>query len=939
MFKGKPRNVRDAGKQLNAEYILEGSVLRSGERLRVNTQLIRVRDDFAIWSGRFDRESTDIFAIQDEISRGVVNNLRLKLGQGRRRYEANHEAYDLYLRARANTRPGRAQMFEQVIAKDPSFALAWAALASLYANRSIQFAADHPPDELAKMRSTAAKAIQLDPLLAEAHDALGLVYARGGQWKEAEESFRRAIELAPNRSETMDHFVVRFLRVLGRNEEAVRILRTAEKADPLSLVIRGDMAGLLLDMRHYDEAAAICATLEQSDDFTKQCIARAHLGKGHTDEAIRTLSDSTNPLLRGFMGYALAIAGRREEAEKQAAGSTYANEQALIFAGLGDKDRTLEALDRMASLGAQRVGVFLNYPELALLQNDTRLKSFRRLSPDGSKLLYCTYLGGSGTDNGNDLAIDNQGNAFVTGATNSADFPTAAAEQAGFGGNFDAFVAKLSTDGKVIYSTYFGGSAEDRGNLISVDAKGNAAVSGRTASSDFPIKNGFQQTYGGGQFDAHVFRLNPEGRLLFSTYLGGTGADTGGKTAVDASGNLYLTGTTNSTDFPLLHAAQTSLGGGLCGSPSRLCYDAFVAKLGPDGSNLLYSTYFGGSGEENGIDGMGAIGLDPLGFVYVAGRTSSTDFPMINALQPAFGGGLFDNFAAKFSPDNSALIYSTYLGGSGDEAVYDIRVPSAGNLYVSGFTSSTDFPTANPLQAGYGGGTVDAFVSKLSEVPTDSIFYFAQAGGGGGFSTSIALSNFSTNQSANGTVSFFASDGRPLNAVVENSVTSFVIPPSRTLIIGTGGRGPLTSGYARVSSDTPLFANAVYSFAAGVKSLSVGPSSTGSVFTSPISRQSGGIDQGIALLNLTSTWLSVNLKLKDAGGNERVADIRLAAGEQLSRFLSELIPGIPNGFAGTLQITATPLLPFVGSEARQLAVTIVEFRPGQMNNVPVAVVR
>src|SRR5262249_44265828 len=156
--------------------------------------------------------------------------------------------------------------------------------------------------------------------------------------------------------------------------------------------------------------------------------------------------------------------------------------------------------------------------------------------------------------NGNDLAIDNQGNAFVAGATNSADFPTVDPEQASFGGNFDAFVAKLNPDGKVIYSTYFGGSAEDRANLISVDAKGNAWVSGRTASSDFPIKNGFQTTYGGGQFDAHVFKLNPEGRLVFSTYLGGSGADTGGKTAIDAAGNIYFTGTTNSTDFPLVHA-------------------------------------------------------------------------------------------------------------------------------------------------------------------------------------------------------------------------------------------------------------------------------------------------------------------------------------------------------------------------------------------------
>jgi len=381
-FKDKPHSVREAGQQLNVQFILEGSVLRSGERLRVNTQLIRVRDDFAIWSGRADRELTDVFAIQDEISRGVVNNLRLKLGRGQRRYEANQEAYELYLQALATEFPGRAQrrieILEQVIAKDPSFAPAWASLATLYASRSTQFPVEHPADELTKLRSTAEKAIQLDPLLAEAHDALAMVYAREGRWKQAEASFRRAIELEPNRSETLDHFVFSYLRVLGRNDEALQHMRAAEKMDPLSASIQSNVAGILLLLRRYDEAAAICKKLNTGLDFTNQCIARAHLGQGRAEEAVRVLADSTNPLTRGFLGYALARAGRTEEAEKQAAASVYANEQALIFAGLGDKDRTLDALERMASVGAQRVGIFLNYPEMSLLQGDPRLNPFRR---------------------------------------------------------------------------------------------------------------------------------------------------------------------------------------------------------------------------------------------------------------------------------------------------------------------------------------------------------------------------------------------------------------------------------------------------------------------------------------------------------------------------------------------------------------------------------
>src|SRR5262249_24526958 len=178
-FKGKPQNVREAGKQLGADYILEGSVLRAGHQLRINAQLVRVRDDSPIWSGRFDRELTDALAIQDEISRGIVNSLRLKLGRGRRRYETSAEAYDLYLRARTggDLSIGR---FQEAIAKDPSFAPAYAGLATASALRSTVFGFDLA-DESAKMRAAAEKAIQLDPLLAEAHAALGLLHAPDGQ--------------------------------------------------------------------------------------------------------------------------------------------------------------------------------------------------------------------------------------------------------------------------------------------------------------------------------------------------------------------------------------------------------------------------------------------------------------------------------------------------------------------------------------------------------------------------------------------------------------------------------------------------------------------------------------------------------------------------------------------------------------------------------------
>ncbi len=387
-FKDKPRNIREVGEQLKVDWVVEGSVLRSAGNLRVNAQLVRVADDFPLWSDRFDRDLKDVFAILDEISHGIVNNLRLKLGRGRRRYETSVEAYSLYLHARALpflADPGLGETierFKRVIAKDPSFAPAYAGLASAYAWRSVQFPLDHPTDELAKMRAAAEKAIQLDPLLAEAHEALGLAYAREAQWGQAEKSFRHAIELNPNRSETYFHFDRWVLSVLGRLDEALQQLRVAEKADPLSAQVQLSLAELLISTGRYDEAVGYCQKLPAHDLFKDQFLARARLGQGRIDEAVQLLANdrtlSTNPQTRGFLGYAYARSGRHEEAEKMAAASRYPNEQALIFAGLGDKDRTFEALDRMAALGSIRIGTYLNGPELALVRGDPRLAALRK---------------------------------------------------------------------------------------------------------------------------------------------------------------------------------------------------------------------------------------------------------------------------------------------------------------------------------------------------------------------------------------------------------------------------------------------------------------------------------------------------------------------------------------------------------------------------------
>ena len=388
-FKGQPRNVREAGRQLQADYLVEGSVLRADDRLRIDVRVVRVRDDFPLWSGRFDRKLADVFAIQDEIALGVVNNLRLKLGRGRRRYETSVDAYDLYLSGlaillgrRGNNNLAAIERFEQAVAKDPSFAPAYAAMGSAYAIQSAQFPVNHSADELPKMRAAAEKAIALDPLLAEAHAALGLVDAREGRWEQAERSFRRAIELDRNRSQTYSDFAMWVLGASGRSSEAVETMRLAEANDPLSSEVQLNLGWMLMSLGRYDEAGRHCDRMAPDDSLKAQCLARVRVGQGKIAEAVKILEDdpytATNPQGRGFLGYVYARTGQREKAERMASGSKFANEQALIYAGLGDKDKTFDALQRMTSVGPQRVSRYMAFPEMALLREDPRMSALRK---------------------------------------------------------------------------------------------------------------------------------------------------------------------------------------------------------------------------------------------------------------------------------------------------------------------------------------------------------------------------------------------------------------------------------------------------------------------------------------------------------------------------------------------------------------------------------
>ena len=313
-----------------------------------------------------------------------------------------------------------------------------------------------------------------------------------------------------------------------------------------------------------------------------------------------------------------------------------------------------------------------------------------KLRPNGSKL-YSTIFGGSGVDEARGIAVDVQGNVYVTGNTGSLDFPTKSPTQAPIqaktGGSGDAFVAKLNQGGVLVYASYLGGGGNDSASAVAIDAAGNAYVVGSTFSIDFPTQEPFQSARGAQQ-DAFVTKINPTGTaLVYSTYLGGNNVDQGNGIAVDAAGNAYVTGYTASTDFPLQSAFRAA---------NAASVDAFVTKINPAGSALVYSTYLGGTATDYGT----AIAVDSLGSAYVAGIVTSDDFPVVNAIDNKLGSHAVDDvFVTKFNPSGSALVYSTYLGGGSEDDPYALALDQAGNVYITGRTNSSDFPLMNPIQS------------------------------------------------------------------------------------------------------------------------------------------------------------------------------------------------------------------------------------------------
>lgn len=567
-----------------------------------------------------------------------------------------------------------------------------------------------------------------------------------------------------------------------------------------------------------------------------------------------------------------------------------------------------------------------------------------KLNATGSALIYSSRFGGNFDDFGRDIALDAAGNAYITGWTvcraPTCTFPVVNAFQPVYGGgNNDGFVTKMNASGTaLVYSTYLGGgqiinATDDWGEGIAVDAAGSAYVTGYTYSPDFPVTPGAYDRSRCG-LDAFITKFTPSGTsLVYSTFLGGCGREQGNAIALDASGNAYITGLTESEDnpftpeidgFPVTPGAFQTTGS----------FDAFVTKLNATGTALIYSTYLGGT---NDVERGWGIAIDGAGNAYVTGDTKSFNFPTANAVQPNYGGGLSDAFVAKLNATGSALAYSTFLGGTLTDEARGIAVDSSGNAYVTGDTSSYDFPTTpNAFQLNNGGGLEnhdDAFVVKIASLTTPPLTHSISGrvtngtSGVGGVNISLTGTQAGTaTTDATGNYSFLnlAAGG---NYTVKPTRTGYIFAPSSylytnlsadqtsqnftatavataptisgTVKFGTAGLSGVT---VRLTSPTPVGFTArttttsstgAYSFPnvpAG-RNYTVTPTKTGYLFT-PASK---------SLLNLSTNQTAVNFLVKVYSITGRITRTGTTAG--ISAVTVTITSPVPAGFPARMAQT------------------------------------
>jgi uncharacterized protein (TIGR03437 family) len=485
-----------------------------------------------------------------------------------------------------------------------------------------------------------------------------------------------------------------------------------------------------------------------------------------------------------------------------------------------------------------------------------------KISADGTKLIYSTYLGGTGTDIGTGIAVDSSGNALVTGWTESKDFPVANAYQSQYSSKtlaYNAFVTKLNAAGNaLVFSTYLGGDTTDQANGIAVDSSGNAYITGGTDSSNFPTTPGAIQggANPGGKSFIFLTKMSGGGALVYSTFLNAGDLDgiasTAQGVAVDGSGNAYVAGYTSRTDLILANALQSTYKGSQA---------AFVSKVNPSGSALVYSTYLGGSG----TDQANAIAADSSGNAYITGSTTSTDFPTVGATQAKSGGSL-DAFVTKINPAGSAIVFSTYLGGSSGDLGFGIGVDGTGKVWVAGTTTSQDFPQVNGLSAPFEFFEPDLFVTQF------------KADG-----STLLFSSYTTDIMA-----YQGGSGR----------SGFALDPAGN-IYATGpteDKRPLPDAINLTGSNTRLL---VLKIAAGAATPTITSVVNGASFAPGIVSGSWATIQGSNLSTSTDTWdsLIVNGKLPTA-----VDGVSLTVGGQSAYVyyisagqINFIVPEVPAG--------------------------------------------
>ena len=401
---------------------------------------------------------------------------------------------------------------------------------------------------------------------------------------------------------------------------------------------------------------------------------------------------------------------------------------------LGDKDAPIIVMLPSASFAYLVAGLSLHGESLSLTAVPSR-QSARSTMPadDPAGPFYSTFLGGVQVDNSYAIALNRSGSAFVTGSTGSGDFPVTPGAFDPSYSNGDAYVAKLNATGSsLIYATFLGGSGSDGSFAVAVEEAGSVYVAGTTYPTDFPVSSGAFDTTLAGTSDSFVAKLNPIGsELTYGTYLGGSAHESGSGIALDGAGYAFVTGSTHSSDFPATPGVfdPTFNGGDV---------DTFVAKLDPTGSALSYATFLGGSNWDLG----NAIAVDATSRAYVTGRTYSGDFPTTPGAFDVSYDRNYDVFVVKLNPAGSGLAYATFLGGSAADYGWFIVVDETGNTYVTGQTTSTNFPTTlGAYDTSYNGGG-DVYVVKLN--PGGSALTYATYLGGSGadaneFAASIAV--------------------------------------------------------------------------------------------------------------------------------------------------------------------------------------------------------